>query len=104
MFRQGDVLIIAVNEIPSRLEEIKPDQNGKTVLVEGELTGHAHAFYDSTPLYEEPKTKRRFAVIEGGKSVALRHEEHKTIELPPGKYEIIRQTEWHEERPRYVED
>ena len=105
MYRQGDVLIKRVKGLPKDLVEIKPDKQGKTILVEGEATGHAHAFYDGTPIYEEPSTKKRFAVIEGGKTTSLLHEEHKPIHLPPGTYEIIRKKEydWRGEE-RYVRD
>lgn len=103
MYRQGDVLIQKVEEIPDGCVAV-PLENGAAVLAHGEATGHAHAFYEPVEFVEEPKTKRRFVVIEGGAAKALKHEEHSPIYLPPGKYEIVRQREWHEEEERYVAD
>jgi len=102
-YAQGDLLLIELENVPSKLNEIKPI-GGKTILLEGEATGHAHAFYDNTSIYEEPSSKRRFVVIPGGQSKCLKHEEHGPIELPSGYYEIIRQREYWEDEIRFVQD
>jgi hypothetical protein len=41
MFRQGDVMLVPVKEIPDGLVEV-PRENGRIVLAHGEATGHAH--------------------------------------------------------------
>ena len=95
LFRQGDVLIRKINEIPpsTDLIEIKRDK-GRVVLAYGEVTGHAHAIKEKTAtLFRSEKLNRVFlAVIDGGASV--QHEEHAAIPLDPGNYEIIHQREY----------
>ncbi len=44
-FRQGDVPLYPVAEIPAGLAKIEPE-NGRTILAYGERTGHAHAILD----------------------------------------------------------
>jgi hypothetical protein len=41
-YRQGDVLLIRVDSLPTGLREI-PRDRGRVVLAYGETTGHAHA-------------------------------------------------------------
>ena len=65
---------------------------GALVLEYGEVTGHAHAIKDihKCDLYLEGT--RRF--LEVCYAVPLTHEEHDTITLEPGIYEIKRQRQW----------
>lgn len=42
MYRQGDVLLIPVKDLPEGLEKSRTDR-GFNVLAYGEVTGHAHA-------------------------------------------------------------
>lgn len=42
MYRQGDVLPVKTNEI--KKENKVEDQNGRTILALGEVTGHHHSF------------------------------------------------------------
>jgi hypothetical protein len=102
-FRQGDVLIMSVKDVPTDCEPIE-SENGVTTVMLGEATGHHHSFYEPVFFKEEIKTKRRFIVIPGGKTVALKHQEHAPIELPPGNYEVIRQREFEDEGWRRVND
>jgi hypothetical protein len=100
MYRQGDVLIVEGNKAAGE----KIEQEGRVVLAYGEVTGHAHAFYDKgASLYQgaQPKTRHLKLV----KTVALRHEEHSPIEIPPGIYDLPVQTEWSDDlEPRRVAD
>ena len=41
MIRQGDVLIVPVEEIPATVEAVERE-NGCIILAHGEATGHAH--------------------------------------------------------------
>ena len=91
MYRQGDVLIIAVKEIPKDAVSIKSEDNITTVML-GEATGHHHSFYEPVEFTEQQKTGRRFLKLVH--PVALRHQEHAPIEVKPGKYEVIRQKEF----------
>jgi hypothetical protein len=92
-FRQGDVLLRAVEAIPPRAKPVPPDGD-RVVLAYGEVTGHAHAFAAArVSLLREGRTGRSFlTVVEGG--ARLRHEEHDPILVPAGSYEFIRQREY----------
>lgn len=54
-------------------------------LAEGEVTGHAHRCVGDVEVYN----------IDGGRELdapdgcTVTHEEHNTIELPPGRYDTI---------------
>jgi hypothetical protein len=102
-FRQGDVLLCAINEIPLTATPI-PSDGDRVVVAFGELTGHAHAFasHDAKLFRDEPSARSFVAIAEGG--AALFHEEHDAIYVPQGHYEVRRQREYTPQRPRYVAD
>lgn len=88
--RQGDVLMLAA-ELPADATDITP-KGKRVVLKHGEATGHAHAFYGQpVRLYETPKKERFLRVVE---TSYLKHEEHSTVEVPPGVYKLPAQVEW----------
>ena len=92
-FRQGDVLLCAVEAIPPTAAPVPPEGD-RVVLAEGELTGHAHAIDAAhvTMLRDGP-TGRSFLIV--GKGGAwLRHEEHDPILVPCGRYALVRQREY----------
>ena len=104
MWRQGDVLIVPANKLPAKLEPIERE-NGRVVLAHGELTGHAHAIADKrATLFRDPKLNAVFLNVSGDASVTLDHDEHDTISLPPGNYQVIRQVEYTPEALRQVAD
>lgn len=95
MYRQGDVLITAINEIPNDAKELPTTDRG-VVLAEGEVTGHAHRIpHRSASLYRSESDARYLRVM-GPAPVALQHEEHSTVDIPPGCYRV---TIHHEYRP-----
>jgi len=100
-FRQGDVLIRSVTSIPASAHPKARDQ-GRVVLAYGEVTGHAHAIDDA--LAEMFEKKDGTLYLKAGGDVALRHEEHATITLPQGVYEIVHQREYSPEEIRRVAD
>ena len=114
-FRQGDVLITRVDGTADVGKPVSRDR-GRIVLAYGEVTGHAHAIVSKrAELFElvEDRTKdgddawaraARILRVSGKAAVELRHEEHATIELPPGDYEVTRQREYHPEELRMVAD
>jgi hypothetical protein len=94
IYRQGDVLVIKTDAIPSGTTEV-PRDNGRIVLAYGEVTGHAHAIADrGATLLAAPNTEDRFLRIMDASGVELRHEEHATITLEPGEYVVRRQREY----------
>ena len=104
MFRQGDVLVVPLKEMPADLKAV-PLDNGRLILAYGEATGHAHVVEGLAELLtpaDADELERRFLRVEA--ESALVHDEHSTITLPPGAYEIRRQREYAPEAPRYVAD
>lgn len=104
MYRQGDVLVARVEQVPEGLEAVERE-DGKVVLAHGEATGHHHAIAEpGAELLEGKDLEERFLRVlqEGG--VALTHQEHSTITLPVGDYRVMRQREYAPEAPRYVAD
>ena len=104
MFRQGDVLIVPIGKLPVGVQPVERE-NGRVVLAHGEVTGHAHAIKDrQAALFRDPKLAAIFMHVSSEGPVALKHEEHATIHIPPGAYQIVRQREYSPEEIRRVED
>lgn len=104
MFRQGDVLLRRIDKIPEGLHTV-PRENGRVVLAHGEVTGHAHAIDSSEVAFlaaDVAELERAFLLVE--EEVAVVHEEHDTITLPPGSYEVRRQREYSPAAPVWVAD
>ena len=110
IYRQGDVLLIAVAALPSGATDVTPKD--RIVLAHGEVTGHAHAVYPQA-VEAKPRIKalparmwdagaeRFLQVVE---KTALRHEEHAAVPLPPGVYKVVQQREYSPEEIRRVAD
>ncbi len=110
LIRQGDVLLIPVDHLP---EGTQPNGSGRLVLAEGEATGHAHVIDDPRASLAVkvalPDTlgDTTFLLVDGHAAVALTHEEHSTLLVPPGAYEVRRQREYAprvQDRSRWVAD
>jgi hypothetical protein len=90
-FRQGDVGLRAV---PSKLKTAtKTELNGKDIILAfGEVTGHGHKIRSTdAELHTDAASGRRFVEVCFNKPAALTHEEHDTLTLPQGTYEVIQQ-------------
>lgn len=102
MFRHGDVLIVPTTKAPA----VKGRKYMKdNVLMHGEATGHAHRIETTNEdfsLYEDSNGVLHMKLKKKGGGVT--HEEHNTICLPPGDYQIKRQREYAPEAPRWVAD
>lgn len=104
MYRQGDVLIVPITALPTELVPVERE-NGRVVLAHGEVTGHAHAIKDrDVALFRDPKLAAIFMHVSADGPVVLEHDEHDTIAIPPGNYQIIRQREYSPEEIRNVAD
>jgi hypothetical protein len=104
MYRQGDVLIIPVKSTPEILEPIARE-GGRLILAHGEATGHTHAIKAETAaLFRDPKLMAVFLTVSDDGPIALEHNEHSTIHLPPGNYRVIRQREYSPDEIRNVAD
>ncbi|MFF2786309.1 hypothetical protein ACFVT6_06015 [Streptomyces sp. NPDC058049] len=108
MYRQGDVLIVPLDEsaVPPHAadgEQEPRDGRGRMVLALGEVTGHAHAVLGPGRLVREPGVfgPLLLHLPDGGRVV---HEEHAAIPLPKGWYRVVRQREYLPGAVRIVAD
>lgn len=82
--QQGDVLINRITDLPSGVVKIDKKTRGY-VLAEGETTGHAHVVNsDDVEMYE----RNGVLYLSVMEAATLVHEEHSSIVLEPGTYEI----------------
>jgi hypothetical protein len=109
--RQGDVLLLPVESDPSwQINNWQPaptktpddrKREGGVVLAFGEVTGHAHVLQTTAPLLTgrvadtvQRWTSRIVEFIDLPEKATLVHEEHATLEVPAGKWEVIHQREY----------
>lgn len=101
LIRQGDVLFRSVKKTQK-----KGLSKGKSpILVHGEATGHAHRLssLDGVNVFVDENGVPS-AVEVSSSSVDVLHEEHGTVSLPKGSYDVILQREYHPEENRRVLD
>lgn len=86
LYQQGDVLVFSQNSIPSDATPVKLDGRG-IVLAEGETTGHYHAIteLEECEAFKDSSGSIWLNVLA---PVKIRHQEHKQVSLPKGKYKI----------------
>src|SRR5437588_2244300 len=89
MFRQGDVLLVPVTEMPcGRPVEA---EGGRLVLARGEATGHHHSVaVEDGELVDAAEG----VVLRIMAPTPLEHQEHAPITLRPGVYRVVRQREY----------
>ena len=107
MYRQGDVLIVRVDGIPSNMKKLNPKH--PVTLAFGEVTGHSHQIHKgATAFAAEVKDDNVVSLAEyievEEQLAALTHQEHDTINLPAGTYKIGHQREYTPEALRNVAD
>ena len=104
LIRQGDVLIVPVDHIPSTTEKVARE-GGRLILAHGEVTGHAHAIVEeSAELVTAEAANELYLLVHGLDPVDLVHDEHDTLTIAPGAYKVIRQREYAPEGLRNVAD
>lgn len=109
MYRQGDVLVRMIDGLPENATEVTNPT--RIVLAYGEVTGHAHTIMADEAQefsFVDADTRaggvvRRFLKV-FDRGAELRHEEHATLPLPPGIYEIIQQREYAPQSWHYMID
>lgn len=122
MGRQGDVLIMRVDDNTPLGKELPRGNDGRVVLALGEATGHAHAissiqcslYMDERRPISETDAANMIAQLGGGlipdrllkcdETVELLHEEHEIIILPKGTYRVSIQKEYSPSALRNVTD
>ena len=96
-FRQGDVFLDRVDALPAGAVDITPAE-GRVVLAYGEVTGHAHAVYETKTKDGQVAVRMWSAGAERFLQVllasTLKHEEHTAPQLPPGIYRLPAQMEY----------
>jgi hypothetical protein len=100
IIRQGDVVLSRVDV--DRVGDLEREPT--TVIVEGEVTGHAHRVADGVIVRAGG---RRFVAAgrADGTPARVLHEEHAPVEVPAGLWEVWRQREYEPRRePRTVRD
>ena len=103
LIRQGDLLLVPVDALP---EHTRNRTDGRRiVLAEGEATGHAHVIDDvRVELRDSGWGGRRFIVVEEDATVSLEHDEHDTLTVSSGIYEVRIQREYTPRGFRQVRD
>lgn len=87
-FRQGDVFLRWVPSMHPLAKKVDASPN-QLVLARGELTGHAHVIHsDGTTLHRHGS---QVWIQVGPSGAELTHQEHASIPIPPGIYEVIQQ-------------
>jgi len=105
VIRQGDVLLVPVEQVPA---EARKHDARRIVLAEGEVTGHHHVLEGDK--LEELLLPGDIAEIEQrfvrvlDEAASLTHDEHSTLDVPPGDYEVRIQREYSPEEVRRVVD
>lgn len=100
-YRHGDLLIKELNEFPDKRLVKSFVEDSEVILLRGEATGHAHRLKGDFTLFRDEKNTHYFEVHS---KAYLSHEEHKRIDLPIGKYTMIRQREYTPKGIEYVRD
>lgn len=87
--------------------EVKREE-GRLILAHGEVTGHAHAIVSkSAKLYtvdDDAALLMGTRILSARSSVALTHEEHSKIDVPPGTWGVRIQRQYDEGVSRPVQD
>ena len=95
--QQGDVILKKVAKIPQGAKHIK-----KRPLALGEFTGHSHQIIEDIEMYE----KDGVLYIKSDRPVNLKHEEHGTVSIPEGLWQvgIVQEYDPFAEEARNVQD
>ena len=73
-------------------------------ILEGEATGHIHRVAPSCLATAEVYEIDGQLFMSSEEGISVVHDEHHTLELPAGNYEVIRQREYFPEQIRSVAD
>ncbi len=103
-YRQGDVLIRPTEKTVGQNLRVL-SKNERHVLAFGEATGHAHEILDRDAVTAFVATDgTEITEMEIHRAVELVHQDHGTIELPAGNYEVIHQRVYTPQEVRRVAD
>ena len=100
---QGDVLLVACEAIPPNATPVAPEGD-RVVLAHGEATGHHHSFRHRPEVTLFRDTSGSSYLRVDAEPAALEHQEHSTITVPPGLFQVLRQRTMHAGMARRVAD
>lgn len=90
IYRHGDVIIQRIDNIPGK----KMKQDKTNILVEGEVTGHAHKLIKGEVWKLADPEEMTIGFLKVLEPTKITHEEHNPIELPKGNYKFSVQKEY----------
>lgn len=96
IIRQGDVLLVQVDQVPNGQEL------PHLTLALGEVTGHSHRISSGEASLVERDGTLYLTVFSD--LATLAHEEHHHLSIPYGSYEVRIQREYEPDGWRYVAD
>lgn len=100
--RQGDVMLIfSGKSLPKGANLITKPEDTRVVLALGEVTGHAHQLSTKYASAYESEGK---TFVQAKKGATLNHEEHGTIPVVEGVWEVRRQMQYEPQALRFVND
>lgn len=85
-FRHGEVIINKIDLFP---KDIKLKKVKDVILAKGEVTGHFHKLKDELLFAKSGDIQ----YLELDNELELEHQEHDTLQIPKGKYEVLIQRE-----------
>ena len=91
-YRHGDLLIRQIKKIPESATPLSTN-----IIAEGEVTGHNHKLYGSHQVYGTcPKNPRVIepTYFQAKEDISLKHQEHNTLKISKGLYEILHEREY----------
>ena len=92
IYRHGDLLIRQVKKISESTKRLSTN-----IIAEGEVTGHNHKLYGSHQVYGT-HSSQNWRIIEptyfqAKEEISLKHQEHNTLKISKGLYEILHERE-----------
>ena len=82
-YRQGDVLIETIEELPPSAIEQKPGE--RIILAMSETTGHAHAIASNGARAFQAQGMLYIEILA---QTELKHDQHAAVKLSPGIYRV----------------
>lgn len=101
-FRQGDVLIEYVDNIPTDAAPIQAE-SGRNIMARGEATGHHHSTASGSSALLSTLNRDMYLLVQEGDAL-LEHQEHAAIRIPVGNYRVTIQREYSPAEIRNVKD
>lgn len=92
IYRHGDIILKEIENLPKNLKSVSKES--QFVLAEGETTGHKHTLVAKPQTMEILQDKKGRFYLKFSDVVELTHQEHKTIFIQPGIYEVGNEREY----------